>query len=283
MTEGSGQALAGRRALITGASAGIGAALAEGFAARGATVGICARRADRLGEVLERCRAHAPASRSWTIDLADLDAVAAFALQADDELGGIDLLVNNAGIPKRRRVEATSDAEVDQVLAINFLSPVRLTSALLPRMLERGRGQILNVSSVAARLSPPGEAAYAASKAAITAWSESLAVELWDTPVSVHLLNPGVVDTELFHLPDNDPMLADVEALPTSAVVDVVVDQLATGDLERFVPEWFADVARMKANDLTGYLTGSAEWYRDARAQAAGEGAPVDTEPGTGT
>ena len=262
--------LVGRTALISGASAGIGAAMAEGFAARGATVGICARRADRLAEVLERCRDHAPDSRSWTVDLSDLDAVGDFARRADDELGGIDLLVNNAGIPKRRRVEATSDAELDQVVAVNFLSPVRLTTALLPRMLERGRGQILNVSSVAARLSPPGEAAYAASKAALTAWSESLAVELWDTPLSVHLLNPGVVDTELFHLPDNDPMLAEVEALPTSAVVDVVADQLASGDLERYVPEWFGDVALMKATDLTGYLTGSAEWYRDARAQAGG-------------
>lgn len=268
--DGNDRPLVGRTALISGASAGIGAALAEGFAARGATVGICARRADRLAEVLERCRAHAPDSRSWTVDLSDLDAVGDFARRADDELGGIDLLVNNAGIPKRRRVEATSDAELDQVVAINFLSPVRLTTALLPRMLERGRGQILNVSSVAARLSPPGEAAYAASKAALTAWSESLAVELWDTPVSVHLLNPGVVDTELFHLPDNDPMLAEVEALPTSAVVDVVVDQLASGDLERYVPEWFGDVALMKANDLTGYLTGSAEWYRNARAQNGG-------------
>lgn len=270
--DGHDRPLGGRTALVTGASAGIGAALAEGFAARGATVGICARRTDRLDEVLERCRAHAPDSRAWTIDLSDLDAVGDFARRADDELGGIDLLVNNAGIPKRRRVEATSDAELDQVLAINFLSPVRLTTALLPRMLERGRGQILNVSSVAARLSPPGEAAYAASKAAVTAWSESLAVELWDTPVSVHLLNPGVIDTDLFHLPDNDAMLAEVEALPTSAVVDVVVDQLATGDLERYVPEWFGDVALVKANDLTGYLTGSAEWYRDARAQAAGDG-----------
>ena len=266
------QTLKGQVAVVTGASGGIGAALAEGFAQRGATVGICARRADRLAEVLERCRAHAPGSRSWTVDLSDLGAVGDFARRADDELGGIDLLVNNAGIPKRRRVDATSDAELDQVLAINFLSPVRPTTALLPRMLERGRGQILNVSSVAARLSPPGEAAYAASKAAITAWSESLAVELWDTPLSVHLLNPGVVDTELFHLPDNDPMLAEVDALPTSAVVDVVVDQLASGDLERYVPEWFGDVALVKANDLTGYLAGSAEWYRDARAQAAGNG-----------
>ncbi len=261
--------LAGRIALVTGASAGIGAALAEGFAQRGATVGICARRADRLADVLERCRAHAPESRSWTVDLSDLDAVGDFARRADDELGGIDLLVNNAGIPKRRRVEETSDAELDQAMAINFLSPVRLTTALLPRLLERGRGQILNVSSVAARLSPPGEAAYAASKAAITAWSESLAVELWDTPLSVHLLNPGVIDTELFHLMGNDPMLAAVEALPTSTVVDVVVDQLVTGDLERYVPKWFGDVAQDKAVDLTGYLTGAAEWYRDARARAA--------------
>ncbi|HMQ26486.1 MAG TPA: SDR family oxidoreductase [Acidimicrobiales bacterium] len=261
-------------ALVTGASSGIGAALAEGFAERGVTVGICARRADRLAEVLERCQAHAPDSRSWVVDLADLGSVGDFARRADDELGGIDLLVNNAGIPKRRRVEETSDADVDQVLAINFQSPVRLTSALLPRFLERGRGQILNVSSVAARLSPPGEAAYAASKAALTVWSESLWVELADTPVSVHVLNPGVIDTELFHLPGNDPKLADVEALPATAVVDVVVEQLASGQFERFLPLWFGDVATDKALDQARYLTGSAEWYAEARAAqaAASEG-----------
>ena len=94
----------GKRVLVTGASTGIGAALAEGFAARGAVVGICARRAGLLADVLERVQKHSPESRSWTVDLSDLDAVEEFARRADDEMGGIDVLVNNAGAPKRRKV-----------------------------------------------------------------------------------------------------------------------------------------------------------------------------------
>src|SRR5712671_668107 len=94
--------LSGKHVLVTGASAGIGAALAEGFAKRGATVGICARRSEKLNEVLERCRVHAPDSKAWTVDLADLDGLADFAKRASAELGGIDVLVNNAGIPKRK-------------------------------------------------------------------------------------------------------------------------------------------------------------------------------------
>src|SRR5664279_3905720 len=91
-----GYSVAGKHVLVTGASSGIGAALAEGFAAAGATVGICARREDRLAEVLTRCRAHSPDSRMWTVDLADLDGIAGFAAQVSDELGGVDVLVNNA-------------------------------------------------------------------------------------------------------------------------------------------------------------------------------------------
>ncbi|MDQ3146952.1 MAG: SDR family oxidoreductase [Actinomycetota bacterium] len=263
----AGSGVAGTKALVTGASSGIGAALATALAEAGATVGLCARREDRLAEVLEDCRAHAPDSRSWAVDLSELDGVEAFARRADDELGGIDLLVNNAGIPKRRRVTDLSAAEVDAVMAINYLSPVRLTLALLPRMLERGRGRIVNVSSIAARLSPPGEAAYAASKAAITAWSECLAVELWDTPVDVHVVNPAVIDTELFDLPGNDPLLADVEALPPSAVAEAVLAQLDAGAFESYIPEWFSDMATGKATNLEGFLSGSAEWYRSVQPE----------------
>lgn len=261
--------LDGRRALVTGASSGIGAALAEALAARGATVGLAARRTDRLDQVLERCRAHAPDSRRWTVDLLEPDAPETLARRAADELGPIDVLVNAAGIPKRRRADALTAEEVEQVVRVNLLAAVRLTLAVLPGMRERGWGHVVNISSVAARLAPPGESAYAASKAGLTAFTESLAAELWHTPVQVHLVNPGVIDTELFSLPGNDPMVADVEALPVDAVVEPTLDAMATGRLETWVPEWFADVALVKAGDLEGYVQGAAEYTAQQEAAAA--------------
>lgn len=256
--------LAGRTALVTGASVGIGAALAVGLAEQGMTVGICARRADRLDDVLAACRAHTPNSRSWSVDLADLDGIAAFAARADEELGGVDLLVNNAGMPKRRYATALRNDEIDATMALNYLSPVRLSLALLPGMLERGRGAIVTIGSVAARMSPAGETAYSASKAAITAFSEGLAIELWDTPVSVHVLHPGIIaGTELFGLPDNDPSYSDdIEPMPASAVTEALLEQLASGTFETYVPAWFADIASGKAANLDGYLAGAAEYVR---------------------
>jgi NAD(P)-dependent dehydrogenase (short-subunit alcohol dehydrogenase family) len=254
--------VAGKKVLVTGASSGIGAALAEGFAERGATVGICARREARLAEVLDRVRKHSPASRSWTVDLADLSGIDAFAQQAEAELGGIDVLVNNAGIPKRRHVSELTPETVDAVMAINYLSPVRLTLALLPGLIERA-GRIVNISSVAARLSPPSEAAYAASKAALTVWSECMQVDLHDTGVRVHVVNPGIIDTELFHLPDNDAPIADeVEALPVEAIVEPIVQQLDTNTFEIYVPEWFGEVVGAKYPDTGAFLNGSIAWLK---------------------
>ena len=258
---------AGGTALVTGASTGIGAQLAVDLAAQGMTVGICARRAERLAGVLEACRRHTPASRSWTIDLSDLDAIAAFGARAEAELGSIDLLVNNAAMPKRRFVTALRDDEIDDPIRLNYLSPVRLTKAVLPGMLARGKGAVVCIGSVAARMSPPGETSYSASKAALTAFCEGLAVELWDTPVSAHVLHPGIIATELFDLPDNDPSYADdIEALPASAVTEALLEQLASGAFEAYVPSWFADIASGKAANLDGYLSGAAEYLRAKQA-----------------
>ena len=246
--------------LVTGASSGIGAGLARGFAADGHTVGICARREDRLREVLADC---GPDARMWVVDLADLDAVAEWARQADDELGGIDLLVNNAGIPKRRHSLQLTPEVVDEVMAINYASPVRLTLALLPRMLERGHGTILTISSVAARFGPPREAAYSASKAALSAFMESLAVDLDGTDIRIHLVNPGIIDTELFHLPDNEPSLGDLEALPVEALVEAVKQQLADNVFEIYVPDWLHPIAANRYADLGPFIEGSKAYTRD--------------------
>ena len=169
--------LEGRRTLVTGASSGIGAGLAEALAERGAVVGICARRADLLSEVVGRCMKHSPDSRMWVVNLADINQVDQLAVDVVNAFGGVDLLINNAGIPKRRHVTALDIDTITAVMHVNYLSPMRLTLGLLPQMLARGSGTIINISSVAATLSAPGEAAYDASKAALTAFSEAMAVD----------------------------------------------------------------------------------------------------------
>jgi NAD(P)-dependent dehydrogenase (short-subunit alcohol dehydrogenase family) len=254
--------LSGKHVLVTGGSAGIGAALAEGFAKRGATVGICGRRADKLDEVLGRCRVHAPDSKAWTVDLADLDGITAFAQQVGQDLGGVDVLVNNAGIPKRKPVFALTPEIVDEVNRINYLSPVHLTLALLDEIVQRG-GRLVFVSSVAARLSPPGEAAYAATKAAISAWAECLQVDLRDTDVKVHVVYPGVIDTELFHLPDNDPLgNTGVEMLPVDAMVEPVLTMIEQDHLEVAVPDWFNGVFAGKYQNVEGFIEGTIAFAR---------------------
>src|SRR5439155_4397637 len=119
--------ISGSTFLVTGASSGIGAALAPILAARGATGGIVARRRERLDEVLARCVEHAPDSRRWVADRGDLELAERVALEAWDAFGGVDCLVNNAGIPKRTRVDRLTPEVVAQVMDVNVHSPVRMT------------------------------------------------------------------------------------------------------------------------------------------------------------
>ena len=245
----------GKRVLITGASSGVGAALARALAAEGAIVGLVARREGRLAEVLAGCRETSPDSRMWVADLAD-DA-GELGLQVWEALGGIDVLVNNAAVPKRRAVTALTPAEVEAVMRVNFFAPMRLTLAVLPRMLERGGGMIVNVSSVGGRLGIIHESAYCASKFALCGWSESLAVDLHDSGISVKLIEPGPVDTEIWDQPDNDDPIYDGPKFSPDEVAAGIIAALGSDGFEHYVPDMKA-VVDLKNADIDTYIAGAA-------------------------
>ena len=247
--------LDGARVLVTGASSGIGAALAPMLAERGATVGIVARRADRLVDVLDRCEAVAPGRghRWWSVDLSDPDAAARLALEAWDALDGLDALVNNAAIPMRRPVPQLDVATVDAVMRTNYLSPVAMGLAVLPRMLERDHGVIVNVSSLGGRIGIAHEAAYVASKFALSGWSEAMAMDLWSTGVEVRLITPGAIDTEIWDQPGNDPAPYDGPLEPPTTVAAAICDAMTSDRFETYVPDLQA-VAEFKTGDIDTYL-----------------------------
>jgi short-subunit dehydrogenase len=243
--------------LVTGASSGIGAATARAFAQRGDTVGICARRADRLAEVL----ADLPGGKQWVVDLADLDGIDAFVARVDDELGGVDVLVNNAGIPKRRRATTMNAADAEQVMAMNYFSPVRLTLALLPRMIGRGRGDIVNVSSMGVHLVAFGVGAYSASKAALELFTEALYVELPGTGVRAHLVVPGTTATEFSTPRDgNDPPLPPGPGTATpEEVAAAIVGAVETDDFVSYATTSDAGISAAKAADPNAFLADMRE------------------------
>jgi short-subunit dehydrogenase len=263
----------GSTILVTGASSGIGASLAPLLAARGATVGIVARRADRLAEVLDACRAHAPASRSWAVDLGDLDATERLAADAWDAFGGIDVLVNNAAMPKRRSVVELTSAEIDEVMRVDFTSPVRLAQALLPRMLARravgdgdddgraGHGMIVNVSSLGGRLGIVHEAAYCAAKFALCGWSESMQMDLAGTGVDVRLIIPGPIDTEIWDHPGSEAPLYDGPLEPPSLVAEAIATAIEADRFECYAPDLKSIVA-FKTDDIDLFLEGAAAMAR---------------------
>jgi short-subunit dehydrogenase len=260
--------IAGATIVVTGASSGIGAALAPELARRGATVAIVARRAERLAEVLEQCREHAPDSRLWAADLGDPAAAEALALEMWDELGGIDVLVNNAAIPKRRSVREISVAEVQETMATNFESPVRMTLALLPRWLERDRGMVVNVSSFGGRAGILGEAAYCASKFALAGWSEAMLMDLWDTGVEVRLVLPGAIDTEIWDVPGNDAPMFVGDLLPAADMAAGIADCVEGDRFELYLPD-MKPIVEMKTADVQGFLGGVVDFAKAQREGSA--------------
>jgi short-subunit dehydrogenase len=255
------QVTEGTTVLVTGASSGIGAALAPMLAERGATVGVVARREDRLKDVLAHCKGDG--HRYWPCDLGDVVVAERVALEAWDAFGHLDVIVHNAAIPKRRKVQQLTVNELDNVMAVNFFAPARMTLAVLPRMLERDSGVIVNVSSLGGRLGIAHEAIYCASKFALCGWSESMAIDLWDTGVDVRLIIPGPIDTEIWDLPDNDAPLYDGDLEPPETVAAGIIAAIEGETFEHYLPD-LKDIAAFKTTDIEGFLGGVAAMARPA-------------------
>jgi NAD(P)-dependent dehydrogenase (short-subunit alcohol dehydrogenase family) len=232
--------LSGRTALVTGASRGIGAAIARGLDRAGARVAHAARTRAGLDAVAAELE-HDPLVLE--VDLANPDAPAGLAAAAREQLGEIDVLVNNAAAAARLPTTETSADLVDLLLAVNVRAPLLLIAALIPSMIERGSGAIINISSGSAVVGTPNRAAYAASKGALDAATRSLAIELGPHGIRVNSIAPGVVDTDLW---------ARNKAIPG------VIEQVeALTPLRRWaVPDDIADVAVFLASDGARFITG---------------------------
>ena len=142
-------------------------------------------------------------------------------------------------------------------MAVNFFAPMRLTLAVLPRMLERRRGMIVNVASVGGRLGIVHETAYCASKFAVCGWSESMAVDLHGTGVTVKLIQPGPVDTEIWDQPGSEEPLYQGPKVPAEEVADGIIAALAGERFEHYVPDLKA-VVDAKNADIDAYIAGAA-------------------------
>ena len=188
----------GKVVVVTGASSGIGYDAAREFARRGATVVGVARREALLQRLVAECRTTSPASSYLCGDLGER----AFAERVVEDTvlrhGRIDVLVNNAGLPSHNQIYDVTADDVERLLRVNFLASVWTTLAAIPHMLAQGGGAIVNVSSMASKVSPPRETAYAASKCAMDGFTAGLWNDLAGSNIHAAIVIPGPIETEIW-------------------------------------------------------------------------------------
>ncbi len=186
--------LTGKNALVTGASGGIGGAIARALHGAGATVGLSGTRVEPLQALASELGARA---HVLPCNLGDAEAVAALPKQAADAMGGVDILVNNAGITRDNLFMRMSDEEWQSVIDVNLTATFRLCKGVLRGMMKARWGRIVNISSVVGATGNPGQANYAASKAGMVGMSKSLAAEVASRGITVNAVAPGFIRTAM--------------------------------------------------------------------------------------
>lgn len=252
--------LEGKRVLLTGASSGIGAALAEALGARGTRLVLTAREKSRLQETAAVVALRHPALAPPIVapcDVTDREAVRALCGTAVERLGGLDVLINNAGISVYGLAEYGSAADFERVMAVNFYGPLYATLATVPLMRRQGGGLIVNVASVAALHGVPYLAAYSASKAALAALTQSLRAELHESGIRLLTVYAGYTRTPLF---DREKRLGGARRPRTGYAAPEDVAWAIARAIERDVDELVLSPSGRALSLLRGLVPGLVQW-----------------------
>lgn len=186
--------LNGKKALVTGATGGIGGAIARALHARGAHVGLSGRNADKLQSLAAELGDRVTI---FALDLADPAQVDRLAEDAETQMGGVDILVNNAGLTRDNLSMRMKDEEWQSVIDMNLTGPFRLARALQRGMMKRRWGRIINIASVVGVTGNPGQCNYVASKAGMIGWSKAMAQEIASRNITVNCIAPGFIATAM--------------------------------------------------------------------------------------
>ncbi|MBI4725211.1 MAG: 3-oxoacyl-[acyl-carrier-protein] reductase [Rhodomicrobium sp.] len=203
--------LTGKCALVTGASGGIGEAIALALHKQGATIALSGTRREKLDEVAAKVQSRV---HVLTCDLRDRAQVVNLVAQAEAAMGQLDILVNNAGVTKDNLFMRMKDEEWDEVIAINLTSVFVLCRAALRNMMRRRTGRIINIASVSGVMGNPGQANYAASKAGLVGMTKSLAREVASRGITANCIAPGFIETPMTHTLNEKQTEAIASAIP---------------------------------------------------------------------
>ncbi|MEE2941388.1 MAG: 3-oxoacyl-[acyl-carrier-protein] reductase [Planctomycetota bacterium] len=204
-TNESAGPLAGQVALVTGASRGIGRAIAESLARDGARVACVATRVENAEATASACSALTEGSKAYGVDVSDHEAVAALVKEVGKEFGGIDVLVNNAGITRDQLLMRMGEDDFDRVIDVNLKGTWNFVKAAARPLMKAGAGRIINIASVVGVTGNAGQANYAASKAGVIGLTKSAAKELSGRGVTVNAIAPGFIETDMTsEIPDNE-------------------------------------------------------------------------------
>ncbi|MGB3201848.1 MAG: SDR family NAD(P)-dependent oxidoreductase [Nodosilinea sp.] len=225
------QNLTGKTVVLTGASGGIGSYIARALAAAGATVVGVARNQNALDHLCAEVDALGGRGIGLAWDLQDLTSLSDLADAIEQQAGPVDVLINNAAIETFRPFQHYSRTDLQAITLTNLLAPMELCRLLLPGMIERRSGHIVNISSGAGKHGAPFNSVYSATKAALINWSEGLRLELTDDNIGVSVVCPGVTDAGMFHALEMEAP-GDLKVTPPEVVANAVVTAIRQNQRE---------------------------------------------------